>query len=282
MGWRHVLFADWAVDPAVVRPHVPDALTLDTFDGEAHLSVVPFTNAFVRPRALPAGLGFALPELNLRTYVSHGDAAGVYFFTLDADGLLGVAGARLLHHLPYHLAAMELAVRHGDGRAGDEPLAPEALDPETAAAHGASTWGDVDALTRARESGERPSSAGGTGVGAPLVRFASRRRHPGARPAAFDATYGPVAEPTESEPGGLRWFLTERYRYYTETPGGELRYAAVRHDPWRLAEAAAVVRENGLFEACGFAEPPGEPTVLYSPGVDVVASASRRVEGASD
>lgn len=44
MGWRRVLFANWPVDPEVVQPHVPDALTLDTVGGEAWLSVVPFTN----------------------------------------------------------------------------------------------------------------------------------------------------------------------------------------------------------------------------------------------
>ena len=231
MGWRHVLFANWAVDPDAVRPHVPDATTLDTYGGEAWLSVVPFTNVDVRPTWFPSGWGFRLPELNLRTYVTVDGEAGVYFFNLDADGVLGVVGARLFHHLPYFYARMELDA----GGAGEE------LD------------------SRAEE-----------------VRFSSRRRHPGARPADFAATYGPEGEAFESEPGSLEAFLTERHRYYTESPAGDLRYARVRHERWPLHRAWAAIGENGLFEANGFDDPAGEPLLLYSPGVDTVASESRR------
>jgi hypothetical protein len=108
MGWRHVLFANWPAPPDVVAPHVPDALTVDTFDGQAWLSVVPFTNVDVRPTAVPSGWGLPLPELNLRTYVTAADGPGVYFFNLDAQGILGVVGARLFHHLPYYYARIDL------------------------------------------------------------------------------------------------------------------------------------------------------------------------------
>jgi uncharacterized protein YqjF (DUF2071 family) len=104
MGWRHVLFASWPVEPTVVEPHLPAPLSVDTFDGDAWLSVVPYTNVAVRPRGLPAALGVRLPELNLRTYVTCDGEPGVHFFSLDADGLLGVVGARLLHGLPYYCA----------------------------------------------------------------------------------------------------------------------------------------------------------------------------------
>lgn len=108
MGWRHVLFANWPVDPAIVRPHLPDGLELDTYDGQAWLSVVPFTNVDVRPTWVPAGLGYRLPELNLRTYVRHGGDPGVNFFSLDAQGILSVIGARVFHHLPYFYARISL------------------------------------------------------------------------------------------------------------------------------------------------------------------------------
>ncbi|PSP68804.1 hypothetical protein BRC79_05335, partial [Halobacteriales archaeon QH_8_67_27] len=71
MGWRHLLFANWPVDPDVVDAHIPDRLTVDTYDGRAWLSVVPFTNVEVRPTGLPAWTGLNLPELNLRTYVTY-------------------------------------------------------------------------------------------------------------------------------------------------------------------------------------------------------------------
>jgi hypothetical protein len=107
MEWRDVLFASYPVEPSVVDPHLPDRLSVDTFDGDAYLSVVPFVIADIRPRGLPAAVGLTTPELNLRTYVEHDGAAGVYFFNLDADDVLGVVGARLFNQLPYYLADME-------------------------------------------------------------------------------------------------------------------------------------------------------------------------------
>jgi len=116
MGWRHVLFANWPVDPNFLDAHLPSALTVDTYDHNAWLSVVPFTNVDIRPTWVPEGWGFPLPELNLRTYVSHDGHNGVYFFSLDAQGVLGVIGARLFHHLPYYYARCSLTEDDGDVR----------------------------------------------------------------------------------------------------------------------------------------------------------------------
>ncbi|RZH69645.1 YqjF family protein, partial [Natrinema altunense] len=66
-------------------------------------------NVDVRPRGVPAAAGVDLPELNLRTYVSRDGEPGVYFFSLDAAGALGVVGARLFHRLPYYYADIEIA-----------------------------------------------------------------------------------------------------------------------------------------------------------------------------
>jgi uncharacterized protein YqjF (DUF2071 family) len=107
MDWRDVLFLSYPVDPATVAPHLPDRLSVDTFEGDAYLSVVPFVIENIRPAGLPAAVGLTTPELNLRTYVSIDDTPGVYFFNLDADDLLGVVGARLFNHLPYYYAEMD-------------------------------------------------------------------------------------------------------------------------------------------------------------------------------
>jgi len=222
MGWRHLLFENWPVDPAVVDAHVPDALTVDEHDGRAWLSVVPFTNVAVRPAGLPECGGFRLPELNLRTYVTCDGEPGVYFFSLDAEGLLGVLGARLFQHLPYYYARISLT---GDGDGG--------------------------------------------------VRFVSRRRHPGARPAAYAATYRPAGPGFEAREDPLARFLVERYRFYTEASDGTLRYADIDHDPWTLYPATADVRTNTLFAANGFERPDATPTRYYSPGLDVTASPSK-------
>lgn len=114
MGWRHLLFANWPVDPDIVATRLPDGLSVDTYDDQAWLSVVPYLNVDVRPRGIPGGVGFELPELNLRTYVTRDGEPGIYFFSLDAEGVLGVVGARLFHHLPYYYADIDMSAADGE------------------------------------------------------------------------------------------------------------------------------------------------------------------------
>lgn len=114
MGLRDVLFASWPVDPDAVAQTLPYGLEVDTFDGRAWLTAVPLVSVAVRPLGLPEALGLRLPEVNLRTYVTHPDGdRGVYFYTLDVDGVAAVLGGRLLHRLPYRLADAT-AEREGD------------------------------------------------------------------------------------------------------------------------------------------------------------------------
>ena len=113
MGWRHLLFENWPVDPEVMEAHLPAGLEPDTYDGAAWLSVVPFTNVAVRPKGLPRRVGIRLPELNLRTYVTRDGVPSVYFFSLDAQGVVSVLGARLFQHLPYYYARISLAIADG-------------------------------------------------------------------------------------------------------------------------------------------------------------------------
>ncbi|WP_224447647.1 YqjF family protein [Haloprofundus salilacus] len=108
MGWRHLLFENWRVDPARLADHLPESLAVDEHDGSGWLSVVPFTNVNVRPKGLPRWAGLPLPELNLRTYVTRDGEPAVYFFSLDAQGVLSVLGARAFHHLPYYYARISL------------------------------------------------------------------------------------------------------------------------------------------------------------------------------
>lgn len=116
MGWRNLLFANWSVEPEVVARYLPDALSVDTYDGRAWLSVVAFRNVGLRPRGVPKSAGYDLPELNLRTYVTapgH-ERPGILFYNLDADGLPGVLGARLAFGLPYFSA--NIRMDESDGR----------------------------------------------------------------------------------------------------------------------------------------------------------------------
>lgn len=68
----------------------------------------------IRGRGLPPLPGLShFPELNVRTYVTHGGKPGVYFFSLDAANFPAVWSARVFFHLPYFRAAMSSEERHG-------------------------------------------------------------------------------------------------------------------------------------------------------------------------
>ena len=109
MCWHDLLFLHWPVEPALLRPHIPEGLAIENFDGSAWLGVVPFRMSGVRPRLAPAVPGVsAFPELNLRTYVSAEDKAGVWFFSLDVTKRLAVLLARRAFHLPYFRARMHM------------------------------------------------------------------------------------------------------------------------------------------------------------------------------
>ena len=113
-SWHDLLFAHWPVPEAVLRPHIPSRLAIDTFEGQAWLGVVPFRMSGVRLRGTPAVLGLsAFPELNVRTYVVADGKPGVWFFSLDADNRAAVAIARAWFHLPYFRARMSCEERNG-------------------------------------------------------------------------------------------------------------------------------------------------------------------------
>ena len=113
--WIDLLFAHWPVPPEWLRPAVPDALPIDTFEGSAWLGITPFEVVGARPRGLPPLPWLSrFPELNVRTYVTVGGRPGIWFLSLDAARALAVHGARRTYRLPYHHARMEIT--RADGR----------------------------------------------------------------------------------------------------------------------------------------------------------------------
>jgi uncharacterized protein len=115
-SWWDLLFLHWEVEASLLRPIVPPALDLDTFEGHAFIGLVPFTMTGVRPVwAPPLPFLSSFHEVNVRTYVHRsGQDPGVWFFSLDASSRLAVIGARALFRLPYHFARMSLT-RRSDG-----------------------------------------------------------------------------------------------------------------------------------------------------------------------
>lgn len=105
--WRELLFVHWFLDPELVRPLVPERLSLDLWEGKAYVGVVPFRMMDIAPGWLPKAFAFNFLETNLRTYVHlDGDHPGVYFFSLEAASWLAVQAARIGWGLPYHHAKM--------------------------------------------------------------------------------------------------------------------------------------------------------------------------------
>ena len=112
--WQRLLFVHYPVPVAMLRPLIPAQLEIDTFEGDAWIGIVPFLMTGVRLRGFPSVPGTAtFPELNVRTYVRHGDKSGVWFFSLDAANPLAVIVARQLFNLPYFHADMAIE-RDGD------------------------------------------------------------------------------------------------------------------------------------------------------------------------
>lgn len=107
-GWRRLLFTNWSIDSDILSTHIPEPFAVHEYDGRGWLTVVPFINVNTRPLGFPERWGVDLPELNLRTYVTHEGEPGVYFFSLDAPSTIAVLGARLAHRLPYYHAQMSV------------------------------------------------------------------------------------------------------------------------------------------------------------------------------
>jgi uncharacterized protein len=111
--WNDLTFLHWPIDPKIVQLGLPKDLTVDTFQNNAWIGITPFYLSHLSaPVFPPLPWISAFPETNLRTYViDQNGKRGIYFFTLEADRLLAVIGARIFYHLPYHWSDMNVAKR---------------------------------------------------------------------------------------------------------------------------------------------------------------------------
>ena len=112
--WRELVFLHWPVPVSELEQVVPRSLTIDVHEGVAYVGIVAFAMLDVRTSWMPEVLALDTLETNVRTYVHRdGRQPGVWFFSLDAESLAAVLGARLLFGLPYYLAKMHTEPSQG-------------------------------------------------------------------------------------------------------------------------------------------------------------------------
>jgi uncharacterized protein len=111
-----MLFLSWPVAPAALTGRIPAALTLDTFEQQGWITLIPFRMERLRPRGLPPVPPFSrFDEVDCLTYVVHRGEPGIWFFRIDAGTLMGSVVGRKLFGLPYHESEVSLR-REGEDR----------------------------------------------------------------------------------------------------------------------------------------------------------------------
>jgi len=110
--WRHLVMLNYPVDPSILEPFVPAGTVLDTYKGQAYVSLVAFQ--FLRTRLLGVPVPFHqdFEEVNLRFYVrrfAQGDwRRGVVFI----KELVPRAAVALIARWVYHENYVALPMRH--------------------------------------------------------------------------------------------------------------------------------------------------------------------------
>jgi uncharacterized protein len=109
-GWKQMTFLHWAYDPDTVQALLPDGVEVDTWDGQAWVSLTPFLMTGFRLGPMPAaGPLSTFPETNVRAYVRGPDGRdGLWFFSLEASSLATVVGASTVYGVPYQWADMSV------------------------------------------------------------------------------------------------------------------------------------------------------------------------------
>lgn len=110
--WEELTFVHWPYPAAVVGALLPDGLRVDTFEGSAYVSLIPFRMTDAAPRLVPRVPWIStFLETNVRTYVV--DSAGnraIWFFSLETSRLAVAAFARSALGFPYIWSDLSLDV----------------------------------------------------------------------------------------------------------------------------------------------------------------------------
>lgn len=106
--WEDILFIHTPFSPQFLQGCVPAPFTIDTYNGQAWLTLVLFRATNSRPRFFPSWLSYPdVHQMNLRTYVTFGSESGVYFFSIHSDSLAATIGGNAVA-LPFQQAPMTI------------------------------------------------------------------------------------------------------------------------------------------------------------------------------
>ncbi len=109
-GWYNLTSLHWAYPVDEVQRILPDGYTVDTFDDQAWVGLIPFHMRRIRLPGLPAfGPLSTFPETNIRTYIIAPDGRrAVWFCSLDITRMIPTIVARVAYQLPYCWARMSI------------------------------------------------------------------------------------------------------------------------------------------------------------------------------
>ena len=111
--WSNLAILTYEAPPALLEPHLPAGLALDTRGGTAFASLVVFDFLDTRVLGVPWPGFRDFPELNLRFYVKQGSRRGVVFIREFVPRVLVSWLARTLYHEPYLVAPIDSRVDEG-------------------------------------------------------------------------------------------------------------------------------------------------------------------------
>jgi len=112
--WDDLTFLHFRYPVEDVQASVPDGLEVETADGSAWVSLVPFFLRVGLPGVRPIPWVSRFAEINVRTYVRSADGvSGVWFYSLDAARLGAVVVARATYRIPYFWSQVRLEERDG-------------------------------------------------------------------------------------------------------------------------------------------------------------------------
>lgn len=109
--WTNLILANYAVESALLEPHLPPGCELDTLDGSALLSLVAFDFLDTKVFGVAWPFHTDFPEVNLRFYIRHEGRRGVCFIKELVPKEIIAWAARAIYNEPYEVAQMSSRVR---------------------------------------------------------------------------------------------------------------------------------------------------------------------------